>query len=202
MGMLLLLMVLGAGALYYFFKVRRTGSPIPAFGGHRGRYTDLGTMPEALQPASGGSLRISPGITTEVTPADEQEFRNLCVQVQTAWGRQDLDTLRKVTTPEMLYYFSNALSDHTSQEVENRVEDVMVMNAETRESWTEDARTYATVLLHWKARDYTVSLAKQPDEPGSLIEGDRQTPTEMNEAWTFVRHQNGKWLLSAIQQVD
>jgi predicted lipid-binding transport protein (Tim44 family) len=145
---------------------------------------------------------VSPEITTEVTPADEQQFRDLCVQVQTAWGRQDLDTLRKVTTPEMLHYFSSVLSDNASQEVENRVEDIMVMNAEVRESWTEDARTYATVLLRWKACDYTVSLAKQPGQPGYLIEGDRQMPTEINEAWTFMRHVNGRWLLSAIQQVD
>ena len=200
MGMLLLLMALGAGALYYFFRMRRTGNLVPAFGGPGDRYTGLGRMPEALQPASGGSL-LSPEVTTEVTSADDQQFRDLCVQVQTAWGRQDLDTLRKVTTPEMLHYFSNALADNRSQEVENRVENVMVMNAETRESWAEDARTYATVLLHWKARDYTVSLAKQLDEPGSLIEGDRQTPTEVHEAWTFVRYQRGKWLLSAIQQV-
>ena len=46
-----------------------------------------------------------------------------------------------------------------------------------------------------------MSLAKQPNEPGFLIEGDRLTPTDMHEAWTFVRHQYGKWLLCAIQQV-
>lgn len=49
----------------------------------------------------------------------------------------------------------------------------MVMNAAAREFWAEDARTYATMLLHWKACDYMMSLAKQPNEPGFLIEGDR-----------------------------
>jgi hypothetical protein len=52
----------------------------------------------------------------------------------------------------------------------------MVMNAEAREFWVEDARMYATVLLRSKACDYTMSLAKQPNEPDFLIEGDRLTP--------------------------
>jgi predicted lipid-binding transport protein (Tim44 family) len=75
------------------------------------------------------------------------------------------------------------------------------MNAEAREFWAGDARMYGTVLLCCKACDYAMSLAKQPNEPGFLIEGDRLTPTDMHEAWTFVRHQYGKWLLCAIQQV-
>jgi predicted lipid-binding transport protein (Tim44 family) len=159
-------------------------------------------MPGTLQPASLGSLRASPELTTDITSADEEQFRDLLVQVQTAWGRRDLDMLRKVATPEMLHYFSNALAENVSQGVENRVEDVMVMHAEVREAWTEDARMYATVSLRWKVRDYTVSLAKRAGEPGYVMEGDERLPTETTEAWTFVRHRNGKWLLSAIQQVE
>ena len=33
-----------------------------------------------------------------------------------------------------------------------------------------------------------------------LLEGSEETPTESGEVWTFMRYQNGKWLLSAIQQ--
>lgn len=127
-------------------------------------------------------------VTTEVTAADEQQFRDLCLQVRTAWSRQDLEILRKVTPPETLLYFRNALADKRSLEVGNRVENVMVMNAEVREFWAEDDRVYATVLLHWKAWNYTMPLAKQPNEPRFLIEGDRLTPTDMHEVWTFVRH--------------
>lgn len=201
MGMLLLLMALGAGALYYFFKVRRTEKLLPSFTRLGGGHAGLRTQSEVLQTASYGSPNASAEGSADVTSADEQQFCDLCVQIQTAWGRQDLDTLRKATTPEMLHYFTSALSEHASQEVENLIEDVTVTNADVRESWTEDASTYATVLLHWKARDYTVSLGKQSGEPGSLLEGDRETPKEMQEVWTFMRHQRGKWVLSAIQQV-
>jgi predicted lipid-binding transport protein (Tim44 family) len=80
------------------------------------------------------------------------------------------------------------------------VEDVTLLQAEIRESWTEGTTQYATALLHWSAKDYTVSLAKQPGEPGFVIEGNEKAPTETSEVWTFMRYQNGKWLLSAIQQ--
>jgi predicted lipid-binding transport protein (Tim44 family) len=78
---------------------------------------------------------------------------------------------------------------------------VVLLRAEVRESWTEDATQYATVILKWSARDYTVSLTKQRGESGYLIEGSEETPAESSEVWTFMRYQNGKWLLSAIQQV-
>jgi predicted lipid-binding transport protein (Tim44 family) len=58
------------------------------------------------------------------------------------------------------------------------------------------------LLLQWKARDYVRSLTKPSTDPGYLVEGDDRTPTDISEAWTFVKHRDGKWLLSAIQQVD
>ena len=101
----------------------------------------------------------------------------------------------------MLTYFSTALAEQTSQDIENHVEEVVLGRAEVRESWTENATQYATVDLHWSARDYTVSLTKKRGEPGYLVDGSEETPSESSEVWTFMRYQNGKWLLSAIQQV-
>ena len=69
--------------------------------------------------------------------------------------------LRRFVTPEMLEYFSTGLSGTTSQDIANHVEDVVLLRAEVRESWTEEVTQYATVMLHWSARDYTVSLTKQ-----------------------------------------
>ena len=57
-----------------------------------------------------------------------------------------------------------------------------------------------TAELRWSARNYNLSLAKQYGEPGYLVEGSEEIPTESSEAWTFMRIQEGKWLLSAIQQ--
>jgi inner membrane protein import complex subunit Tim44-like protein len=193
-GILLLLMLLGAGTLYYFLKVRR--SPTPDFSGITRSSTFSGTLPAEPSP----TILRTATVDMEVTPADKMAFQQLLIEIQTAWSKQDLTGLRRFVTPEMLTYFSTALAENTSQEIENHVEDVVLGRAEVREAWTEDATQYATVGLHWSARDYTVSLAKQREEPGYLVEGSEETPTESSEVWTFMRYQNGKWLLSAIQQ--
>ena len=193
-GLFLLLMVLGAGALYYFMKVRRP--PVPA---------DFGMMRSS---AGAGSLLAESSATAfrpattdlDITVADKAAFQQLLTDIQTAWSKQDLAALRRFVTPEMLSYFSTALAENSSQEIENHVEDVVLGRAEVREAWTENETQYATVGLHWSARDYTVSLTKQRGEAGYLIEGSDEQPTESSEVWTFMRFQNGKWLLSAIQQ--
>lgn len=192
-GILLILMLLGAGAFFYFLKVRR---PVPDFSGI------------ARSSAVNGSLLTEPSATTlqttavvsEVTSADKTAFQQLLTDVQTAWSNQDLAGLRRSVTPEMLSYFSTALAEQTSLDIANHVEDVVLVQADVRETWIEDTTHYATIGLRWSARDYTVSTTKRRGEPGYLVEGSEETPVESSEVWTFMRYQNGKWLLSAIQQ--
>jgi predicted lipid-binding transport protein (Tim44 family) len=193
-GILLILMLLGAGAFYYFLRVRR--SPTPDFSGITRSSAFSGTL---LAEPSATTLRTAV-VDTEVTPADKTAFQQLLIDIQTAWSKQDLAGLRRFVTPEMLAYFSTALAEQTSLDIANHVEDVVLLRADVRETWTEDATQFATIGLHWSARDYTLSLTKQRGEPGHLIEGSEETPTESGEVWTFMRYQNGKWLLSAIQQ--
>ena len=195
-GILLLLMLLGAGAFYYFLKVRQ--SPVPDFSG----ITRSRAVSGSLMAESSATTLQTITVVSEVTTADKSAFQQLLIDIQTAWSKQDLDWLRRFVTPEMLTYFSTALAENISQDIENHVEDVVLLRAEVREAWTEDATQYATVGLRWSARDYTMSLTKQRGEPGYLVEGSEETPTESGEVWTFMRFQNGKWLLSAIQQSD
>lgn len=194
-GLLVLFMLLGAGAIYYFMGTRRT--PSPGFSG---------LTRSALRETSMGDVSTA-GIESKtlecmVTPDDEAAFRQILIDVQTAWGKADLAALRRLVTPEMLFYFSTGLSENTSQEVENRVEDIHIVKTEVRETWMDEATQYATLLLQWTARDYTVSIAKRPGEPGYVIEGSEQIPREAMETWTFMRYQNGRWLLSAIKQTE
>jgi predicted lipid-binding transport protein (Tim44 family) len=137
----------------------------------------------------------------KLTAADEEEFRRLLIAIQTAWGRQDVQSLRRIATPEMFQYFSDKLAENLSAGVENRVEDVVVMRAEVREAWAEDARLYATVLMQWKAQDYVQSPGKPLTDAEHTGKGEAQALMEFVEAWTFVKHREGKWLLSAIQQI-
>jgi hypothetical protein len=193
-GILLILMLLGAGAFYYFLRVRR--SPTPDFSGLTRSSTFSGILPAEPSATSLRTATVDP----DVTSADKTAFQQLLIDIQTAWSKQDQAGLRRFVTPEMLGYFSTALAEQTSLDIANHVEDVVLLRADVREAWTEDATHYATIGLRWSARDYTVSLTKQRGEPGYLVEGSEETPTESSEVWTFMRYQNGKWLLSAIQQ--
>jgi predicted lipid-binding transport protein (Tim44 family) len=200
MGFLLAMMALIGACLYFFYK-RRQSVVSAVFAGSR--HSDLsvkGSAP-AWVPASVGVLHPSSSEEPQLTDGDEAEFRRLLVESQRAWSRQDVQGLRHLTTPEMYQYFSDTLAENVSAGVENRVEDIIVTRAEVCECWAEKRRVYATVLLQWKARDYVRSLDQSTSDPASVIEGNDRIPTDAREAWTFVRHQQGKWLLSAIQQV-
>ena len=209
MFMLLILMLLGAGALYYFMKVRRSQNATPAYAGlmrnsSGDSTTGLGSAQPALEvsPVSQGGFMNPQQVAVPINTVDQDRFKEILRDVQAGWSRQDLDALKRLTTPEVLHYFSTGLSENASKDIENHVEDLRVLSAEVQESWTEDATDYATVLFRWAARDYTKSLSKQRGEPGYLAEGSDSTPTETSEAWTFMRYQGGKWLLSAIQQAE
>jgi predicted lipid-binding transport protein (Tim44 family) len=194
-GMLLiLLMLMGAGAVYFLLKGRRRA--VPSFSGMSQAIAASGSLS-----ASSATLLPAETVEIEITSADKAAFQQLLVDIQTLWSQQDLTGLRRLVTPEMLGYFSMALAEQTSQDIANHMEDVVLLHADARECWTEGSTQYATVLLHWSARDYSVSLSKRPGESGYLIEGSDVQPTETSEVWTFMRARNGKWLLSAIQQV-
>lgn len=195
---LLLFMAASAGlGVYYLYRRRNINLGAAIAGpGH-----DKSNSP-AWVPPSMGVLSPSSSSEIKLTVADEDEFRRLLVEVQTAWSRQDIQKLRQIVTPEMCGYFSNKLAENVSGGVKNRIEDVVVTRADVHESWSEDARLYATVLMQWKARDYVQSLTKPSPELDDSEKADDRQSTEFGEAWTFVKHQDGKWLLSAIQQVD
>ena len=189
-GILLILLLVAALTVLYFLKIQRPS--LPDFSGITGRDPSL--------PARRfGTTRQKLSVDS-ITSADKAAFQQLLTDVQRAWSKQDLTELRQFVTPEMLNYFSAALADNTSQDIQNHVEDVVLLRAEILEAWTEQATQYVTAGLRWSARDYNVSLTTKRGEPGYIVEGSEEKPTESGEAWTFTRSQDGKWLLSAIQQ--
>ena len=144
-------------------------------------------------PRAAGSLAIN--------DTDYTAFEAILKAVQGAWSKGDLATLRHYVTPEMLSYFSEQLAGNSSQGVENHVDNVEFIKGDVREAWDEGNLQYATALINWRANDYTVRTDRKPGEPGYVVEGDPQRPSEAQELWTFARSPGGHWLLSAIQQV-
>ncbi len=196
-GLILLLMLVGAGALYYFKKVRQTAAPV--FTGLSRSTSARGSL---LDISSNNSSADRPVTDTAYTVATEDKaaFQQLLIDIQSAWSAQDVAALRRCLTPEMLSYFSTALAEDNSRGVRNHVEGLELLKGDLREAWSEGEQDYATVDLRWNARDYTVSTTIPRGEPGHLIEGSEDTATESHEVWTFMRARDGRWLLSAIQQ--
>jgi hypothetical protein len=192
-GILLLLLLLAAATVFYFLKIKRPS--LPDFSGITGRDPSNDNLPTRRSATTKQKLSAD-----SITSDDKAAFQQLLIDVQRAWSKQDLTELRQFVTPEMLTYFSAALADNTSQGIQNHVDNVLLLRAEILEAWTEQARHYVTAGLRWSALDYNLSLTKQRGEPGYLVEGSEEIPTESGEAWTFMRIPDGKWLLSAIQQ--
>ena len=174
--------------------------------------TPNGAAPYRNSPYGGaGGLGGGPGIfpafgtprfaTIGVNASDYQAFEEILKNVRTAWSRGDLGTLRRFATPEMLSYFSEQLAENQSQGVINHVDDIELLKGEVREAWDEGHLHYATALMHWRARDYTVAVESNPGSGEIVVGGDPQHASEASEMWTFARSPGGRWLLSAIQQV-
>ena len=152
-GILLLLLLLGAVTVFYFLKIQRPS--LPDFSGITGRDPSSDNLPKKRSSTTRQKLSVD-----SVTSTDKAAFQQLLTDVQRAWSKQDLTELRQFVTPEMLNYFSAALADNTSQDIQNHVEDVVLLRAEILEVWTEQATHYVTAGLRWSARDYNLSLTE------------------------------------------
>src|SRR6202041_1187580 len=107
---------------------------------------------------------------------------------------RDLNALRAMSTPEMVGYFSEQLSDQASQGVTNTVTDVHLESGDLAQAWAEAGREYATVAMRFSMIDVT------RDAAGRVVDGSPDEHVTATEIWTFVRSRGGHWILSAIQQ--
>jgi predicted lipid-binding transport protein (Tim44 family) len=128
------------------------------------------------------------------TPADFEAFERLLGEIQTAYGAEDLARLRRLVTPEMLSYYSEALAANASRGIVNRIRDVKLLQGDPAEAWREGDTEYCTVAMRYSLTDEIVDRATD-----RVIEGG---PDEATEVWTFMRVRGGNWILSAVQQTD
>ena len=143
----------------------------------------------------GGGFGARPaGRPVTIGPADFQAFGQLLQEVQAAWSTQDIGTLQRLATPEMVSYFAEQLAEQNSRGLRNTVTDVRLDKGDLSEAWSEGTREYATVAMRFSMIDVT------RDSAGRVVDGAVGERTVATEVWTFVRSQGGRWLLSAIQQ--
>lgn len=205
MNSLIQLAVIGGGIwlLMTLFRRRRTANAAP-MGYARDNVAPFGGARGFEQPASGGfgggASAVPPAPEPEtveigVTQADRDRFEELLSEVQAAFGREDYAALRERTTPEIMSYLSEELSQNATQGRRNEVSDVRLLQADVAEAWREDDTDYATAALRYSSID-----VMRDRTSNAVLEGDADKATETTELWTFTRPRAGAWKLSAIQE--
>jgi predicted lipid-binding transport protein (Tim44 family) len=137
----------------------------------------------------------SPAIAdVAITDHDYNFFERLFGEIESAYGREDLDALRSRVTPQMLSNFSEHLAHNADRGVVNMVSGVTLLKGDIAEAWREGDTEYAAVAMHFSRLDRTVERMS-----GRIVEGSATSPTEAAQVWTFARAPGRSWLLSAIQ---
>jgi predicted lipid-binding transport protein (Tim44 family) len=151
-----------------------------------------GGAPNGMQGSAGGGGRGMPPI--QITAGDYQQFEQLLKGIQAGWSGHDLNGLQAMSTPEMVGYFNEQLSDQASRGVRNVVGNVVLERGDLAQAWAEHGREYATVAMRFSMTDATY------DSAGRVVDGSATEHVTATEIWTFVRAPGGHWVLSAIQQ--
>ena len=194
----LLQFVLIAGAIYLVVAfIRSRSQPALARASARPEQSPPRDVLSRQTFASNGSA-AGPAAALAIGQVDLDAFERLLGEIQTAYGSEDADKLGAMTTPEMLSYFSQELSDNAKQGVQNKLSDVKLLQGDLSEAWRENGSDYATVAMRFSLIDATLGR-----KTGRVVSGDAEKPSEAIELWTFRRDDRAPadgWQLSAIQQ--
>ena len=202
--MALLQIALIGGLVWFALRLfRRKSAQAPALAG-----APAGGMASpfmaAVQPAPapaparsfafGGAPVAQQSEDIPIDQADKETFERLLFEVQDAFGREDYASLRERTTPEVMSYFAEELSQNATNGRRNQVSGTELLEAEVAEAWREGHVDYATIAMRYESIDVMLDR-----NSGAVIEGDATRATQTTELWTFVREPNAAWRLSAVQ---
>ncbi len=178
----------------FVWRLLSGNRPRPALAGGASLFSRMqGTPSGTSGPRPMGFGRAAPP-PVAIGPADYQAFEQTLAAVQDAWSRSDVNALSRLTTPEMVSYFSDQLADYASRGERNVVTDVRLLSGDLAQAWAEQGREYATVAMRFSMIDVT------RDGTGRIVDGSPTEHVTATEVWTFVRARGGRWILSAIQQ--
>lgn len=191
LGLLIQLVLLAWLARWVF----RALSGQPQFAG-MGQFTRT-LFPPLQTGRPGAAYGGAPQPSTQsftLTQADYQAFSQTLQAIQAAWSRNDIATLQRLATPEMVGYFSEQLADLAQRGLRNEVREARLLKGDLAEAWQEGNTRYATVLLTFSSIDITLDIR------GNIVDGSATEHITTREFWTFQRTPATPWLLSAIQQ--
>jgi predicted lipid-binding transport protein (Tim44 family) len=194
LAILLQLAVLGGIVWLGLRMFRGRATTVPSFGG--GAAPSFGGGVNFGGPALQPSVPFSDSAAQiAITPADRDAFERLLIEVQDAFGREDYGRLREKTTPEVMSYLAEELSQNATHGRRNEVTGTRLIQSDVSEAWREGDADYATAALRYESIDIMRDRIS-----GAIVAGDPSRPTQATELWTFVRQGGGPWKLSAIQE--
>lgn len=182
-----------------FFRNRAAGNSPAMATAAAGRSASRAPDSNAYRAAAGGLG--GPGAAGPALGQDDfNSFERLLGEIQTSYGRNDVDRLGELVTPEMLSYFAQELDDNAKAGRINDIDNVKLLQGDLAEAWNEPGVEYATVAMRYALTDAMIDA-----RTGRVISGSKERPEEVTELWTFRRPTGGRpnqWELSAIQQAN
>jgi predicted lipid-binding transport protein (Tim44 family) len=176
-----------------FFRRRRDDAPPPQ------SFRDAPAYAAAPYPAGPGYAPAPAQAGEDITLSDDDQaaFERLLIELQDAFGQEDYARLRAITTPEIMSYLAEELSDNATHGRRNDVTGTRLLDGEVSEAWREGDSDYATIVMRYEGIDVMRDRATR-----ALLSGDASRPTETTELWTFVRPAGAwsGWKVSAIQE--
>ena len=166
-------------------------------------YGTGGAPPDGTQAYRTASAPLGGGFAPATTPInidkpDYDTFESRLSEIQDAYGRGDLATLRRLTTSEMADEFAQELAANARRGVVDKVSGARLIQGDLSEAWQEPDAEYASVAMRYSLLNPIVEQAT-----GRVVSGSATVPEEVTEVWTFKRRPGGSaqdWQLSAIQQ--
>jgi predicted lipid-binding transport protein (Tim44 family) len=193
----LLLQVALIGGLIYFavqFFRRRSQSQQPAYAAPMGRSAVDEGPSRSFGGMGAGGFGAAQSNTVTIEQRDYEQFERLLADLQVASSREDVGTIRRITTPEMASYVEEDIAENQRKGLVNEVSDVKFLDGDLSEAWREGDAEYATVAMRFSMVDVTKERAT-----GRIVDGST-SPVTITEVWTFRRDRGDGWKLSAIQQ--
>ena len=166
----------------------------PAFGGAAQGSSGGGGFNGGPTPSGTAVPTGGPAWEIPISQQDQNDFQRLLTEIQDAFGREDYAALRERSTPEMMSYLAEELSDNATHGRRNEVSGTHLLQADVGEAWREADVDYATAAMRYEGIDLMRDRTS-----GAVLSGDPDKSSQTVELWTFARHAGEPWKLSAIQ---
>lgn len=191
LAMLIQLAIIG-GIVWLAFRVFRGRSPRAA--------ESPFVQTSSPMPFRAGGFTAPPAVPSDditISAADQRSFETLLGELQDAFGHEDYGRLRAITTPEIMSYLAEELSDNATHGRRNEVTATRLIDADVSEAWREADADYATIAMRYESIDVMRDRAT-----GAILGGDPGLPSQTTEIWTFIRTGGAwsPWKVSAIQE--